>query len=110
MFSLAEELLLLVMDEDNGEATSIPARTLGYALAGATLLELALQDRIDTSLETLEVTDPTPLNDNLLDPILSDIVEVSNDGYRNPEFWVRRVAERSRNCALGRWNDWQRPA
>ena len=35
MFSLAEELLLLVMDEDNGEATSIPARTLGYALAGA---------------------------------------------------------------------------
>ena len=95
MFSLAEELLLLVMDEDSGEATSIPARTLGYALAGATLLELALQDRIDTSLETLEVTDPTPLNDNLLDPVLSDIVEVSNDGYRNPEFWVRRVAERS---------------
>ena len=95
MFSLSEELLLLVMDEDNGEATSVPARTLGYALAGAVLLELALQGRIDTGLETLEVTDPTPLKDDLLDPVLSDIVEVSKDGPRNPEFWVRRVAERS---------------
>ena len=95
MFNLAEELLLLVMDEDNGEATSVPARTLGYALAGAALLELALQGRIDTSLEILEVTDPTPVNDDLLDPVLSDIVEVSKDGHRNPEFWVRRVAERS---------------
>ena len=95
MLNIAEELLLLVMDEDNGAATSVPARTLGYALAGAVLLELALQGRIDTTLETLEVTDPTPLNDNLLDPVLSDIVAVSQDGHRNPEFWVRRVAERS---------------
>ena len=95
MFNLAEELLLLVMDEDNGEATSVPARTLSYALAGAVLLELALQGRIDTGLEILEVTDPTPLKDDLLDPVLSDIVEVSKDGPRNPEFWVRRVAERS---------------
>lgn len=95
MLSIAEELLLLVMDEDSGEATSVPARTLGYALAGTTLLELALQGRIDTTLDTLEVTDTTPLNDNLLDPVLADIVEVSRNGHRNPEFWVRRVAERS---------------
>ena len=95
MFNLVEELLLLVMDEDNGEATGIPARTLGYALAGAALLELALQSRIDTGLETLEVTDPSPLHDDLLDPILAEIVEVSGESQRNPEFWVRRVAERS---------------
>ena len=105
MFTLAEELLLLVMDENSGEATGVPARTLGYALAGAALLELALQGRIDTGLETLEVTDPTPLNDDLLDMVLSDIVEVSREGQRHPEFWVRRVAERSeelRSLALER--------
>ena len=105
MLTLAEELLLLVMDEYNGEATGVPARTLGYALAGAALLELALQGRIDTGLETLEVTDPTPLNDDLLDPVLADIVEVSREGQRHPEFWVRRVAERSeelRTLALER--------
>ena len=105
MFNLPEELLLLVMDEDNGEATSIPARTLRYALAGATLMELALQGRIDTDLETLEVIDPSPLNDKLVDPVLCDIVEVSREGHRNPEFWVRRVAERSeelRSLALER--------
>ena len=95
MLSLVEELMLLVMDEDSGEATSVPDRTMGYALAGAVLLELALRGSIDTSLETLEVTDPTPLDDNLLDPVLSDIVEVSKGGHRNPEYWVRRVAERT---------------
>jgi cytochrome P450 len=105
MFSLVEELLLLVMDEDNGEAASVPARTLGYALAGAALLELSLQGRIDTDLETLDVIDATPLNDELLDPVLSDIVEVLRDGQRTLEFWIRRVAERSeglRSLALAR--------
>ena len=95
MLNLAEELLLLVMDEGGGEAAGVPARTLGYALAGAALLELALQGRINASPEALEVADPTPLNDSLLDPVLSDIVAVSKEGNRNPEFWVRRVAERS---------------
>ena len=35
--NLAQELLLLVMDEDNGEATGVPSRTMGYALAAAGL-------------------------------------------------------------------------
>ncbi len=100
MFNLPEELLLLLMDEDNGEATVVPERTLSYALAGAALLELALQGRIDTGLDTLEVTDATPLNDDLLDPVLADIVEDSKESQRNPEFWVRRVAERSEDLRL----------
>ena len=51
--------------------------------------------RDDSSLVTLEVTDPAPLNDDLLDQILSDIVEVSKGGNRSPVFRGRRVAERS---------------
>lgn len=93
--NLAQELLLLVMDEDNGEATGVPSRTMGYALAAAALIELELQHRIDTSPEELVVVDSTPLGDNLLDPVLADIVEVSRDSARNAEFWIRRMAERS---------------
>ncbi len=102
--TVAEELLLLSMDEEYGEAITIPARNLGYALAGAVLMELSLKERIDTDSNTLIVTNPEPVGDDLLDPVLADIVETSGEP-RNPEFWVRRVAGRSedlRRQTLGR--------
>ena len=102
--NLAQELLLLVMDEDNGEATVVPSRTLGYALAAAALIELELRHRIDTGPEGLVVADSTPLGDDLLDPVLADIVEVSRDAPRNAEFWIRRMSAHSeelRATALG---------
>ena len=83
------------MDEDNGEATVVPSRTLGYALAAAALIELELRHRIDTSPEELVVADSTPLGDDLLDPVLADIVEVSRDAPRNAEFWIRRMSAHS---------------
>ncbi len=92
--TFAEELLLLSMDEEYGEAIAIPARNLGYALAGSILMDLSLAERIDTGLDTLVVTNPEPLGDDLLDPVLADIVELPGEP-RTPEFWVRRVAGRS---------------
>ena len=92
-----EELLILVEEEQ------VPDRTLRYALAGAALMDLALQNRIDTDLESLYVTDAAPLGDVLLDPVLSQIA----DGPESMpcEFWVRRTAELSehlRAVALNR--------
>ncbi len=95
MLSIAEELLLLLIDEDIGEYTAVPARTLGYALTGATLIELELRHRIDVSPEALVVTDPTPVDDDLLDPVLADIVAESRNAAHNAEFWVRRIAQSS---------------
>ena len=95
MLNIAEELLLLLMDEDRGEYTAVPERTLGYALTGATLIELELRHRIDVSPEALVVIDPTPVDDDLLDPVLADIVAVSRDTTHNAEFWVRRIAQSS---------------
>ena len=105
MFNLAEELLLLVMDEENGDATSVPERTLGYALTGAALIELELQHRIDVGLDGLVVTDPTPVGDDLLDTVLADIVAVSSNNAQSAEFWVRRITQSSnelRTRALAR--------
>ena len=95
MLNIAEELLLLLMDEDSGEYTPVPERTLGYALTGATLIELELRHRIDVGPEALIVTDPTPVDDDLLDPVLADMVSVSRNAAHNAEFWVRRIAQSS---------------
>jgi len=99
--NIAEELLLLVMDEHVGEYTAVADRTLGYALTGAALIELDMRHRIDVSADALSATDPTPLGDDLLDPVLADIVEVSRDGARRPEFWVRRLAQSSGELRAG---------
>ena len=80
-----EELLILVEEEQ------VPNRTLRYALAGAVLMELALEHRIDTDLQALYLTDATPLDDGLLDPVLAEIAEGPES--QSCEFWVRRIAE-----------------
>ena len=81
---LAEELATMVADPGD-----LPRRTLRYAMSGAVLLDLALEGRIDMDPGRLWSVDPTPLDDDLLDPTLADIVEGGPD---TPETWVRHVA------------------
>ena len=74
MLRFAEEILILVLDEERGDlATSLPPRSLDLALAGAVLMDLALEDRIDTDIERLMLVDATPVGDDILDPALADI-------------------------------------
>lgn len=93
MLRFAEEILLLLLNEGSGatEEIAVPEPVLHHTLAGAVLMELALEDRIDTDLDHLIVTDPTPLGDSLIDPTLARIVETPED--RNAEYWVRTVAQ-----------------
>ena len=70
----AEELLLLILDNDDGDiVASMPPRSLNTLLAGALLMDLALENRIDSDLEQVTLVDATPVGDNLLDPVLADI-------------------------------------
>ena len=93
MLRLSEELLLLLLDDETGEF-STSTRALGYALAGATLMDLALEGRIDTDVGSLILADPAPVGDDLLDPILTDIAEEMKGRSSLPlTLWVRRVAE-----------------
>ncbi|MYI21771.1 MAG: hypothetical protein F4043_03445, partial [Gammaproteobacteria bacterium] len=49
MLRFAEEILVLVLDEERGDlAPNLPARSLDLALAGAVLMDHALENRIDT--------------------------------------------------------------
>ena len=81
---LAEELVVLLAD--SGE---LPRRTLRYALAGAVLLDLALERRIDTDPGRLWAVDTMPLDDDLLDPTLA---EIAASDTASPETWMRHVA------------------
>ena len=91
MLTFAEEILLLLLDDESGELVPAPAWSRQCALAGAVLMDLALQDRIDTDLRKLVVVDPSPTGDDLLDPVLATIVEET--GVHDARYWVGRMAE-----------------
>ena len=74
MLRFAEEIMLLMLDDKGGKFADVPRLWLHYALAGAVLMDLALERRIDTDPKQLVVIDPSPLGDDLLDPVLARIV------------------------------------
>ena len=86
----AEELLLLLHDDDSGYFISIPEWSMSCALAGSVLMDLALENRIDSDLETLTLVDATPTGDELLDPALEEISHEKDT--HSPQFWVERIA------------------
>ena len=104
MLRFAEEILVLVLDEGRGElAANLPARSLDLALAGAVLMDLALEDPIDTDLDRLMLVDSTPLGNDILDPALADIAEAGES--HSTACWLGRIAGRGdqiRRAALAR--------
>ena len=89
----AEELLLLILDHDDGDImASIPPQSLNTLLAGALLMDLALENRIDTDLERVILVDTAPVGDNLLDPVLADMAGDAEP--RTIDYWLERTAMR----------------
>lgn len=93
MLRFAEEVILLLLDDEEGKLLRVPDWSLRYALAGGVLMDLALEDRIDTDLEKLILVDSEPLGDEILDPTLAAVA--SDDETRDARFWVEREAGRA---------------
>jgi hypothetical protein len=70
--SLIEQFALIALNDEKGRFES-DTTYLNNGLAGATLLELGLQNRIDWSKENLRVVDDTPLEDPILNQALQAI-------------------------------------
>ena len=88
----AEEILLLLLNEDTGYFAPTPEWKMSCALAGAVLMDLALENRIDSDLKTLTLVDASPTGDELLDPVLK---EVAGDTHQHtPRYWIERIAAR----------------
>ncbi len=102
MLRFVEEIILLLLGDEDGRFANVPSWSLSYALAGAVLMDLAIEDRIDTDLEKLVVVDSSPLGDSLLDPALA---EIAGREQRDVSFWLERIANHAdqiRDEALSR--------
>ena len=88
--TLAEELHVLLLDRERGGLVNINDRNMRYAFAGAVLMDLAKEHRIDTDLDYLTVVDAAPVGDDILDPLLAVIskAEVQADTV----YWIERFS------------------
>ncbi len=89
MLRFAEEIMLLLLDDKGRTFADVPITSLKYALAGAVLMDLALENRIDTDQERLFVIDSTPLEDDLLDPTLARIVQSTEE--HDARYWLEQT-------------------
>ncbi|UUU39043.1 GOLPH3/VPS74 family protein [Streptomyces sp. NBC_00162] len=63
--TLAEEIMLLSLDDESGATRQRQA--VGWAVAGGILLELVLAERVSVKGKYLELADDTPTGEELLD-------------------------------------------
>ena len=99
MLRFTEEIMLLLLDDEDGSFARVPDRLVRYALGGGVLMELALADRIDTDLDKLTLVDSTPLQDSLIDPTLSDIAAATET--HDTRYWLERTATRADDIREG---------
>ena len=91
--TLPEELVLTLLNEENGYFHQVHGWTLNCALAGSVLAELSLLGRLDTDMESVILLDDTETGDPVLDTALARIV--AEPGRHNARYWVERLAVRS---------------
>ena len=90
MLRFVEEILLLLLRDDDGKFVNVPQSSMDRAVAGAVLMELAMENRTD--LENLILVDATPIGDDLLDPTLAMIAEGEGKDARH---WVEQTAQKA---------------
>ena len=88
--TLTDELILMLLNEENGYFHQVPGWHLHCAVAGAVLAELSLQSRIDTDPEALYLMDATATGDPALDPILEELAQAPTQ--RTARYWIERLA------------------
>jgi hypothetical protein len=86
MLTFPEEIVLLALDDKTGEFVDLPPLAMDQALAGAALLELAFQNRIDTDLTHLSLVSAKPTGEEMLDPLLEKIVTAKDK--KDAKYWV----------------------
>ena len=100
MLTIAEELVLLILDDEKGTMLAVPQQTLDYALAGAVLMDLALLDRLDSDPEMIWITNRDPTGDPMLDELLEEFPGEARNSCPGAvgacwpaSEWIQRLAE-----------------
>ena len=91
MITIAEEMALLMLDYDSGRNnTRLRSRYRRKAISGAVLMDLALEQRIDTDKHYLYVLDPTRSAEPACAHVLARIV--TEPETRSIHHWVELFA------------------
>ena len=90
---LTEELILLMLDESSGYLEMVPGWDFSCVLAAAVIADLALENRIDTDLQSLYLIDSRPTGDSLLDPTLEEIAKAEKPS--DTQYWIERNTVRA---------------
>jgi hypothetical protein len=90
--TLADEIVVLMLDDTMGEVNQACIAVAGVAIAGGILMELALRENIDTDLKTLFVVNPRQTGDYLLDAILQEIA--AEPEQHSSAWWIDQLAVR----------------
>ncbi|MDE2861679.1 MAG: cytochrome P450 [Chloroflexota bacterium] len=88
--SLPDELILMLLNEENGYFHQVPGWNLNCVVIGSVLAELSLMNRIDTDLESLFLIDKTETGNPTLDPALEAIA--AEPGHHTTQYWIERLA------------------
>ncbi len=94
MITISEEILLLLLDYDSGAMNGrIAPHSSANAVSGGVLMDLALENRIDTDPETLFMIGREPTGEPVLDEALSRIWD--DKFIRTIDYWVEALATNS---------------
>lgn len=87
--TLAEELLLLGLDDETGETLLSVSTALPYGIAGAILLDLHLLNRIELTHKCVKIISDEKTGNKIHDEVLALI----NDkiGCEEPKYWIRSI-------------------
>ena len=91
---LAEELALVLLNEDSGYFEPVGSWNLSCVIAGSVLADLALEFRIDTDADSLTLIDAKETGDPLLDPVLAEIAAAPTPAH-SAQYWIEKTAGRS---------------
>jgi hypothetical protein len=91
--TIPEELFLLAVNETEGSIQSTYQKPFRTALAGAILMNLALEHRIDTDVEKLIIDKKEATEDDVLNIAFNEIkLNTSNDQI---EYWINKLTTHS---------------
>ena len=88
--TLAEELLLVALDDQRGTLLPMPPYAMEVAGAAALVMDLSLVGRIDTDDQSLTVISATGTGNALLDDVLARIA--ADPGRHSTATWLQRIA------------------
>lgn len=89
--TFAEEILLLLLDDETGKMESVHPTVMEMLMAGAAMMDLAMRGRIDCDLEKVFVTSREPTGEPMLDLAFEDFLNVQESLH--PRQWIQRLSD-----------------